>query len=74
MSNPLTPILTFLLAPLGQILNSLGYICYKARNYELAIALISQAIFIDSYQANFYKTAGKVYFATRNFEDAVDAN
>jgi acetyltransferase-like isoleucine patch superfamily enzyme len=56
-----------------QVLNLLGYLYHQLGNADLAIELISQAIFIDPEQAGFYKTAGQVYFSTRNFEDAIDA-
>jgi tetratricopeptide (TPR) repeat protein len=57
----------------SKVLNLLGYLYHQIRDYELAIKLIGQAIFVDPEQPYFYHTAGKVYFANRNFEDAIDA-
>lgn len=54
-------------------LNLIGYLYYQVGNYELAIELIGQAIFIEPEQADLYKTAGRIYFAARDFKNAVDA-
>jgi virginiamycin A acetyltransferase len=57
----------------ANILNLLGYLYHQIGNNELAIDLIGRAIFIDPEKAYFYKTAGQVCFANRNFEDAIEA-
>lgn len=57
----------------SKVLNLLGYLYHQIGNYELAIELIGQAIFIDPEQPYFYHTAGQMYFANRNFGDEIDA-
>jgi acetyltransferase-like isoleucine patch superfamily enzyme len=55
------------------VLDLLSCLYLRVGNHELALESIGQAIFIDPSRANFYKTAGEVYFGLRNFPDAADA-
>ncbi len=55
------------------VLNLLACLYHQSGNTELAVDLIGRAILLEPERADYYRNAGQICYAAREFGDAVDA-